>query len=108
MGLLLCHKNQSVCIPNSKAKLSLAYPASRGFFLASLLVCTKFFASVVFGVVGLFYNTSLGEVHVNKPTTRNTTDANDFVHAKRLPRKKFLLEGYHLRSIFTCTSSSES
>ena len=28
------------------------YPASRGFFLASLLPCTKLFASLVFHVVG--------------------------------------------------------
>ena len=29
------------------------YPASRGFFLASLLACTKSFASLVFRAVGL-------------------------------------------------------
>ena len=34
----------------------------------------------------------LGEV--NKLNTRNTRDANDFVHAKRLARKKPLLAGY--------------
>ena len=67
-------------------------PASRGFFLflASLLAaCTKSFASLVFCAVGLF--TSLGEV--NKPTTQSTRDANDFVHTKRLARKKPLLAG---------------
>ena len=46
---------------------SLQYPVSRGFFLASLLAC--------------------------KPIARNTRDANDFVHAKRLARKKPLLAG---------------
>ena len=33
---------------------------------------------------------------VNKPTTRNTRDAHDFVHAKRLTKKKLLLTGYVL------------
>ena len=32
---------------------------------------------------------------VNKPTTLNTRDPNDFIHAKRLARKKPLLAGYH-------------
>ena len=40
----------------------------------------------------------LGEV--NKPTTQNTRDANDFVHAKRLARKKPLLAGYNVSSVF--------
>ena len=44
--------------------------------------------SLVFRVVGL---SSLGEV--NKPATQNTRDANDFVHAKRLARKKPLVAG---------------
>ena len=35
---------------------------------------------------------SLGEV--NKPTTQNTRDVNDFVHSERLARKKPLLAGY--------------
>ena len=59
------------------------YPASRGFFLVSLLACMKLFASLVFRVVGLFTSArevSLGEV---KTTTRNSRDVNDFVHAKR-------------------------
>ena len=56
---------------------SCTWLASRGFFLASLLACTKSFASLVFRVVGLF--------------TRNARDVNEFVHAKRLARKKPLL-----------------
>ena len=62
------------------------YPASRGFFLASLLACTKSFASLVFWVVGFITS--------NKPTSRNTGDAKDFVHAKKLDGKKPLLAGY--------------
>ena len=50
-------------------KLSVIYSASTGFFLVSLLACTKSFASFR---------------EVNKPITRNTRDANDFVHAKRI------------------------
>ena len=44
------------------------YAASRGFFLASPLACTKSFACLVLWVVGLF--TSLRETlrEVNKPS----------------------------------------
>ena len=78
------------------------YPANRGFFLASLLACTKSFASLVFHVVVLFtFSYSNGKL-----TTRNTRDANDIVHAKRLARKKPLLAGYqsyYLNTIETRT-----
>ena len=73
------------------------YPASRGFFLVSLLECMKLFASLVFRVVGLFTSArevSLGEV--NKTTTRNTRDMNDFVHAKRqVPEGILFKQGRH-------------
>ena len=62
-----------------------SYPASRGFFLVSLLACAESFASLVFRVTGLF--PSWGS-KVNKLTTRNTRDVNDFVHAKRLATEK--------------------
>ena len=52
--------------------------------MANLLACTKSFASLAFRVVLLL---------VNKPTTPNTRDANEFVHAKRLARMKPLLAG---------------
>ena len=55
--------------------LTALYSASRSFFLAGLSASTKSFASVVFRVA-------------NKPTTRDTGDANDFVHGNRLTRKK--------------------
>ena len=54
------------------------YTLLTGFFLTSLLASTKSFASLVFRVVGLFTSP-----RVNKPTTRNTRDASDFVHATR-------------------------
>ena len=38
-------------------------------------------------------NTMLAEVSFSVPSVRNTRDANDFVHAKRLARKKSLLAG---------------
>ena len=48
------------------------YPASRGFFLASLLACTKSFPSLVFRIVSLF--TSPRET---SRQSQNTRDAND-------------------------------
>ena len=57
------------------------YPASRGVFMASLLAWTKSFASYI----------SCSRLEVNKPTTRKTRDANNFVHTKRLAGKKPLL-----------------
>ena len=41
---------------------------------------------------------------VNKPTTQNTREANEFVHAKRLAGKKPLLAGY-LEVLFNVFSS---
>ena len=66
------------------------YLADRGFFLVSLLACTKSFAPLVIRVLVLF--ASLKEV--NKPIRRNNRGANDFAHAKRLTRKKPLPAGY--------------
>ena len=51
----------------------------------TLLACTKLFAALVFRVVGLF---SVLRETLNKLTTRNTRDANHFVHAEKLSRKK--------------------
>ena len=57
------------------------------YFLASFLARTKSFASsLVFRVVGLL---SVPErKQAKNPTTRNTRYADDFVHAKKLARKK--------------------
>ena len=49
-------------------------PASRGFFLAWLLAFTKSFAWLVCR-------------NVNKPTTQQTSNANDFVNAKSHARE---------------------
>ena len=48
----------------------------------------------------------LGEV--NKPTTQNTREANDFVHAKRLARKKRLLPGYYCDGVYFGTQFRDS
>ena len=45
----------------------------------------KLFTSLVSDIVGMF---SVPERRLNKPTTRNTRDANNFVHAKTLAREK--------------------
>ena len=69
------------------------YLASRSFFRASPLACTKSFMSLVLIIFAksacLFL---FGDV--NKPTMGNTyRDVNDFVHAKRLARKRPPLAG---------------
>ena len=63
------------------------YPASRGFSLAWLLALTKSFAWLVCRVVVALWD-------VNKPTTRLTSHANDFVNAKSHVREKPLVPGY--------------
>ena len=53
--------------------------------------------SIIFNVVGVFFfffYFPSGSKY-RRPTTRNTRDANDFVHAERFARKKPLLAGYH-------------
>ena len=52
------------------------------FFLASLLACTKTFASLIFCVV-----LRPREI-IHKPTMRSTRDTNGFVHGKRLVIEK--------------------
>ena len=42
---------------------------------------------------------------VNKPTTRNTRDAKDFVLPKRLARKKRLLPGYYYEGVLSWDTS---
>ena len=64
---------------------------SRGFSLAWLLVFTKSFACLVCHVVGLF--TPHEKQGVNKPTTRQTRHANDFLEDKSHAREKPLLTG---------------
>lgn len=57
--------------------------AEVSIFLASLPACTKSSAPLVFW-------------EVNKPTTWNARDANDFVHAERFARKKPLIAAYKI------------
>ena len=66
----------------------LVYLASRGFSLACRLAFTKSLVSLVCRVVGFCWGVQ------NKPTTRLTSDANDFVNAKKHAREKPLLAGY--------------
>ena len=61
------------------------YPASRGFSLACFLAFTKSLASLVSRVVGLVCTPQ------QKPTTRQTSDTNDFINAKRHAKEKPLL-----------------
>ena len=84
-----------ICVPFLKSHLwyrfqpfvtIFHYPASRGFSLVWLLAFTKSFACLVCREVGF----SRG---VNKPTTRETRHANDFVNAKSHAREKPLLAG---------------
>ena len=63
------------------------YPASRGFSFAWLLAFKKSFAWLVCRVVVALWD-------VNKPTTRLTRHANDFVNAKNHASEKPLLAGY--------------
>ena len=64
--------------------------------MGSVLASTKSFASIcilrsrlISALILPREKLSLGEV--NEPTVRNTREANDVVHAKRLARKKPLL-----------------
>ena len=69
-------------------------------------------ASLVFRVVGLFSSPrETSGKSVNKPTTRNARDVNDFVHAKRLARKKPLATRVQVRrlvSLTLCISSFQT
>ena len=79
-----------------KRRLKIAgciYPTSRGFFLAWLLAFTKSFAWLACRVVGLVTRREKQTRVVNKPTTRQTSHANDFVNAKSHAREKPLLAG---------------
>ena len=86
------------------------YPASRGFSLAWLSVFPKSFAWLVCRIVGLFTSREkpLQQTvsHVNKPTTWQTSQTNDFVTAKSHAREKPLLEGYV--SLKTCVKSAQN
>ena len=111
--LLLLHSPPPPLKKKKLAKLSgflFIYPASRGFSLAWLSVFPKSFAWLVCRIVGLFTSREkpLQQTvsHVNKPTTWQSSQTNDFVTAKSHAREKPLLEGYV--SLKTCVKSAQN
>ena len=65
-------QGETTTIDIHKASLDIRYLASRGFFLLSLLPCTKSFEFLVFRVVG----------------SKQANYPNDFAHAKIAARQK--------------------